>query len=186
MSKTFRLGYTAHGERVSTEIALTYPKPGGYFAERGDGLTLSIVYEVHGRNGSYLSGGATTAWYSSIVDFVPPWDPQSVGHLSLIADRWHLNGMQAGCEHQRALGWHERRMDETQPAERVGKWYPGHHGSANLAGWVYPREHPRGVLAKPCHACGYRFGTEWLYEPLPRRILDWAARLGIEPEAALS
>lgn len=42
------------------------------------------------------------------------------------------------------------------------------------AGWVNPEEHPEGLLSKECKTCGYRYGTSWLYEPLPATTLEWA------------
>lgn len=41
-----------------------------------------------------------------------------------------------------------------------------------LAGWVYPSEHPEGMLCKPCPVCGYRYGTAWRYEPVPEDVLN--------------
>lgn len=42
-----------------------------------------------------------------------------------------------------------------------------------LAGWVKPEEHPAGLLCKPCPTCGYKYGTAWLYEPLPADVVKF-------------
>ncbi len=42
------------------------------------------------------------------------------------------------------------------------------------AGWVRPSEHPRGLLAKPCEVCGYKYGTEWKRVELPPEVIAWA------------
>jgi hypothetical protein len=75
--------------------------------------------------------------------------------MAQIWERWHLNDMRAGCEHQRAEDWGKERVSET------GK----------LSCWVYPNEHPKGVLMKPCLVCGYKFGSAWLTEELPADIV---------------
>ena len=40
-----------------------------------------------------------------------------------------------------------------------------------LAGWVYEWEHPEGILSKPCPECGYKYGSEWKYMPIPLEVL---------------
>lgn len=70
--------------------------------------------------------------------------------------RWHLNDLRAGCEHQRAENWGEDRVSE------LGK----------LSCWVYPQEHPKGVLMKHCPVCGYQYGSAWLYEAIPAEIIS--------------
>jgi hypothetical protein len=45
------------------------------------------------------------------------------------------------------------------------------------AGWVYPEEHPEGLLAKPCPVCGYKYGTAWIKEEVPQDIIDFLFNL---------
>jgi len=45
------------------------------------------------------------------------------------------------------------------------------------AGWVYPSEHPDGLLMKPCEVCGYKYGSAWLKEPVPSAVLGFLRRL---------
>lgn len=45
------------------------------------------------------------------------------------------------------------------------------------AGWVHPEEHPDGLLMKPCPECGYKYGSEWKSEPVPKPVLDWLRAL---------
>lgn len=28
-------------------------------------------------------------------------------------------------------------------------------------------------LGKPCPACGYRYGSSWLFEPVPNEVIEW-------------
>lgn len=41
--------------------------------------------------------------------------------------------------------------------------------------------HPEGMLCKPCEECGYRYGTAWLYEPVPEDVLDFLETLPHNP-----
>lgn len=45
------------------------------------------------------------------------------------------------------------------------------------AGWVSPAEHPAGLLGKPCGECGHRYGSAWLFEPVPADVIEWLATL---------
>ena len=79
---------------------------------------------------------------------------QGSAPLALVAlwNRWHLNDMRAGCKHQ------EARYRAT-PAER-----PTHtNGYMGTAG---------DTLSGLCSECGYRYGSAWLFEPLPVDILE--------------
>ena len=40
-------------------------------------------------------------------------------------------------------------------------------------GWIYPSEHPDGLLTRPCSVCGYRYGTKHLSEKVPEDVLEW-------------
>jgi hypothetical protein len=42
-----------------------------------------------------------------------------------------------------------------------------------IANWVDYREHPEGVLSKPCRVCGYAYGTQWLFEEVPAEVIQW-------------
>lgn len=48
------------------------------------------------------------------------------------------------------------------------------------AGWVYPQEHPEGLLCKPCPVCGHKYGSRWLFKPLPPAVVQF---LGSLPDA---
>ena len=96
---------------------------------------------------------------NTITD-TPAWLP----HLLDVWERWHLNDMRAGCEHQRAA-WHPEEVLEVENRE------------SKVAGQVYPHEHPRGLLCKPCEVCGYKYGSAWLREELPADVLSFLAAL---------
>jgi hypothetical protein len=115
------------------------------------GLVFSMSGHVKSTNGrSWLMGG-------QCVDEIAKHfqSNKKTQRMAQIWERWHLNDMRAGCEHQRAEDWGKERVSET------GK----------LSCWVYPNEHPKGVLMKPCPVCGYKFGSAWLIEELPSDIV---------------
>jgi hypothetical protein len=107
--------------------------------------------------------------------------------------RWHLNGCHAGCVHQRAERWEDRRID---PAELPKNHHANQDERGVLAIWIYPLEastghfekgawiepgrfaprpeecHKDGLLTKKCPVCGYAYGSSWLREDLPQEIID--------------
>lgn len=130
---------------------------------------------------------------------------------------YHLNDMNAGCEHQRAMGWGKKRIiigeyelkqeiytrknkilknaenslketgfatitNEEQaiinmPFSIKGEIKPrdGYElkeQEEKWSGWVCSKDHPEGVLTKPCPVCGYQFGSKWLFEPIPQKDLE--------------
>ena len=44
-------------------------------------------------------------------------------------------------------------------------------------GWLHENEHPDGILCRPCPVCGYKYGTSWLREDVPRDVLDFLTSL---------
>lgn len=76
--------------------------------------------------------------------------------LKTLWDRWHLNSMKAGCEHQEA-------RYRVNPDERP-TWMNGYTGSTGDT--LSPHD------GSACRECGYAYGSEWKYEPLPDDLLD--------------
>ena len=64
-------------------------------------------------------------------------------------DRWHLNNLRAGCEHQ------EKRIREMKE-----EFY-----SKSL-------EERLEMMGK-CPECGYEYGSCWIYEPLSDEVVRW-------------
>jgi hypothetical protein len=152
--------------------------------------------------------------------------------LADIWDKWHLNDMRAGCEHQRAEGWggedlevvtykltseaYQHRKDAEERAVQAAaagkvadlsptarallacKWwapissppdadsplsgcYEVEKRETKKSGWVYPHEHERGQLTKPCPVCGYEYGSEWRREEVPADVVEWLQTLPNDP-----
>lgn len=41
------------------------------------------------------------------------------------------------------------------------------HTEIKALGWLREDEHPEGILSKPCPVCGYKYGSSWVYFPIP-------------------
>lgn len=86
--------------------------------DRGAGMELGIS-GVIGHPNSLAAGDCDTAGQcvediaaipaSKLVD---GWDADKLDRLVSVWRRWHLNRMQAGCEHQTALYYHEGQRFE--------------------------------------------------------------------------
>lgn len=115
---------------------------------------------------------------------VEPWTRELIDKLQEVWDRWHLNSMRAGCEHQRAEKWDQRPIDPSKPTDAYGKHFEGQrHASWNMLTWVKRSEHPEGLLSEPCPTCGYKFGSSWLYEAVPDDVVEFLAGL---PESTIA
>lgn len=62
------------------------------------------------------------------------------------------------------------------PPEEVAKYYEpkkslyagdGGHTETKALGWLREDEHPEGILSRACPVCGYKYGTSWVYFPIP-------------------
>lgn len=62
------------------------------------------------------------------------------------------------------------------PPEELAKYYKpkkplyagdGGHTETKALGWLKESEHPNGLLSKACPVCGYKYGTSWVYFPIP-------------------
>lgn len=99
-----------------------------------------------------------------IVDKIAKMFPHNkkVRRMAQIWEKYHLNDMQAGCKHQRALGWGTKKL-------AGGEW----------EGHKYESE--GGCLSKPCPTCGYKYGSKWLREEIPTEIIaeieSWSPRI---------
>ena len=54
--------------------------------------------------------------------------------------------------------------------EYFRKQYKVHKQEKKPVCHISQKEHPEGLLCKPCPVCGYKYGTDWLKEELPSKI----------------
>ena len=165
------------GMKSHRQIDKVLNPTGNYFVRvKFDGERLSIT----GVDGPLANGdcrGSCGLSPGPLTDFdresTPPWCEDSRSRLAAIWDRWHLNDMRAGCEHQRAWGWDKRPIDPSKPLHAYGNFIEGNRGSTwNMLVWVSRDEHPEGLLCEPCPECGYKYGSAWLMEKVPAGIID--------------
>lgn len=55
------------------------------------------------------------------------------------------------------------------------------HTEIKALGWLTEKEHPDGLLSRPCPVCGYKRGHSWCKEEVPEDVLVWLQSL---PEAS--
>jgi len=93
-------------------------------------------------DGDFARRGETPGRIDDSIEFHDDWDQELWFTFLDIWDRWHLNYLRAGCEHQRALGW----------------TYQDHHD-------------PETYKGEACPTCGHHIGSEWLTEEVPAGVL---------------
>ncbi len=130
-----------------------------------DGSVLSIC------GGTIPQGGwGQTASNLLEPDFITRlakgWTAEMIDTFARLWQAYHLNDMRPYCPHQKILGWDTKLIDPTQPVT----W-------DNQARWRFYESNKRGVLERPCPICGYKYGTEWRYEPVPEEVLEWFRNL---------
>lgn len=163
------LGYVDynHTGKANCEAAITWELIDGRFSMQAEIWNL--------RKTDIYQGG-------QCVDTVAALFPHNAKAQRMVAiwQRWHLNDMRAGCEHQRAAGWATRPIDPTKPLNTYGRHSPDQQSDSwNMLVWVTRKEHPAGLLSFPCEVCGYRYGSAWLREEIPAdvaaEIQSWSA-----------
>ncbi len=126
-----------------------------------DGKRLSFTGVEGPRANGNCKGSCGQIRLDNITKPAPGID---IKKLQEIWDRWHLNDMRAGCEHQRK-NWNT--------SEEIR--FP--NGQVKTAGWVKETEHPKGLLSKPCEECGYKYGSAWLFEEVPQEVINYLESL---------
>jgi len=56
-------------------------------------------------------------------------------------------------------------------------WIQVKNTEIKTAGWINYKQHPKGLLSKPCAECGYKYGSAWLKEEVPQEVLDFLVAL---------
>lgn len=107
-----------------------------------DALAVSVTHEFFRRDRSRSSGswllscGASTPDIPADATWDAGWNAERYTVLQQMAERWHLNGLNAGCVHQTVV-WEDA-----------------------------PYRRPSLTLTEPCPVTGYKYGHAWLTDPL--------------------
>lgn len=137
-------------------------------------LSLSGVEGPKGNGDATGSSGQIVDRLKELVTWDHQYDKAMTERLAQLWERWHLNDMHAGCEHQRDATWNERPIDSSKPLHAYGRHFEGQRSDSwNMLAWITPDEHPEGLLGAPCPVCGYKYGTKWLREEVPQDVIDW-------------
>jgi hypothetical protein len=115
--RNWNLGRNVAGDRVWVNIELA--------EKENRQLHLSFQGEI-AMKGSKRDGPGSSFGQIDIADLPNTPLARRIGE---VWERWHLNDMRAGCEHQRALGWSRYEDHPSEPCPVCGYEY----GSA----WLY-------------------------------------------------
>ncbi len=133
------------------------------------------------------------------VEVLSEWTLESLARLAEVADEWHLNALQAGCEHQRAMGWAKLHCNGSHKSEAetcLGALGPnGQAAQLEILGYPNdrrPKERGKDYNTKPwttyyqcvfdpisvpCPVCHYAYGHEWRYTPIPEDVMAFLLTL---------
>jgi hypothetical protein len=147
--------------------------------ERPEGVELAMSGSVWKPNRSDIVSGGQN--YDEIAALFP--SSRKVGRMIAVWKRWHLNGMNAACPHQRAyarargLEPHQCFTTSNGHVERkfkIDKLPREPHGPFAVLEPHVIWQLPELVDERPsrCFDCGYSYGSAWLYEPLPPEIIE--------------
>jgi hypothetical protein len=100
------------------------------------------------------------------VEFLNGWDAHKLGMLIQVWNRWHNNDLRTGSPAQMQ---HLRSVKELT-GEKL-EWGPA-CASLRAAG-LYVDEHFRWGD----DTTGFRYGSAWVYEPLPESVIEWFNQL---------
>ena len=142
-----------------------------YYGNRRENL-VTVEVELREKDGEKEFSACGNIWnrlHTGIISGGQNLDEISktpVGHNKTFKEiyrlwkLYHLNGMHPECKHQAELGWREIAAKRVEVEEYGRK-------TTKLLGWLYPNEHPDGILTKECPVCGYKYGTKWNYFEIP-------------------
>jgi len=129
---------------------------------------LSITGVVGPRKNGNARGscGQIRGQEIDVANIKEGWSQELISEFYTIWKNWHLNDLQAGCEHQRAERWEDRLLDDSKPKTQ-----------SNMATWTYKKDNPKGLLCEPCSICGYKYGSAWLRKEIPYHVLRFLKML---------
>lgn len=77
----------------------------------------------------------------------------------------------------RSLPYELEVADPNGIDEQLKPFYEVKKTETKTAGWVYPKEHERGMLTRECKVCGLKYGSSWYIKQIPQSVIDWLTAL---------
>lgn len=101
------------------------------------------------------------------IEPAPGYTSEDLARLWEVWARWHLNGMNAGCQHQKRIA---SRMDKS-PHEVFATSYDLTHPERERPGYdaMHGKQITRARVV--CPICSHNYGSAWLYEAVPAAVL---------------
>lgn len=151
---------------------------------------VHLKVELRDRNGSEeLSISGSTRSSGGQIDMhlapdmiepAPGWTSEDLERLWSIWARWHLNGMNAHCEHQRAVADRLGKKPHELFTTRNTKVHYTASNSVRPSIGHYVEQYGRGTDGKQasearvhCAICDYDYGSAWRREELPPDVREW-------------
>lgn len=168
IKRTIEIGYNAKSKKkMDVKIELV---------EREGKKHLSLTGE-HRHAGRVVTPlGQCDSSMFEVTDLAIP--REDVEMLYGIWNTYHLNGMQAACEHQQVMidtetpGWQKKELE-----------VPSYEGATTLTKrasyHVGFDEHPEGLIGKPCPVCSYKYGAGWRFLDVPEWVVTFLRRIGV-------
>lgn len=73
--------------------------------------------------------------------------------------------------------WFKERTSPPDADSPLSGCYEAKKRETKTVGWIYPTEHPSGLLGKPCTVCGYKYGSAWKREEVPAEVIEFLQSL---------
>ena len=144
------------GYRMEVDFGLRFHSGGEWTTIEHEPISEYVEFSASGgtyRNGAEDGFGQNLYLLTNLDPdrLAPGWTNADVRSLRTIWERWHLNGMKAGCAHL------EYQYEEPPEAP---------YRRLKLDG--------EGTV---CEVSGYKMGRAWLVEPLPEHVIVEVRRL---------
>ena len=95
-------------------------------------------------------------------------------HKLKASNYWAHSSGYAGPPETASLSFQEHLKDgyiaEWKKEKKTAGWVPYQVPGSDVG-------HPDGLLCKPCDVCGHKYGSKWLFRPVPDDIVEWLRQL---------
>jgi hypothetical protein len=175
---TAYLGRDAYRDRVFVEVNLETLTPrAGMQTTAHEPVTEPVIrlsisgwtLRYRSRTNRWSSGGQIVNSLVGMEEFAPGWTEDDVTSLRRIWRQYHLNDMQAACDH----------MDKRK-ARKAFDSVPAFVWDEKTRTTSRPKDSdiPADMV---CPETGYRYGSAWLFKAIPAEVMTELRRLSELP-----